>query len=98
MKKVIIIAALCASLGACVTAGEIEAKIEQVRGYTQLACSFVPTVATVAKIFASGSSVDTARSVADAICNAVTTAPLADGPGDRTPRVRGVVIKGSFVK
>lgn len=98
MKRILIIAALCATLGACVTASELDAKISQVQTYTKLACSFIPTVATVAKIFATGGTVDSATSVANAICNAVTTAPLADGPGDRIPRVNGVVIKGNFVR
>jgi len=36
--------------------------------------------------------------VGGAVCDAVTNITLADGPGDRKPRVNGVVIKGSFVK
>ena len=100
MKKIILSAALCSTLalGACTTV-EVEDKIAQVRAYTRLACSFLPTVSTVAKILAGGLGVvQTASAVGDAICAAVTTAPLADGPGDRTPRVNGVVVKGTFIK
>lgn len=72
-------------------------KVETVRGIAKQVCAYVPTVATVISIFNSGFGGDAAM-VANAICNAVTTAPLADGPGDRVPRVNGVVIKGKFVR
>jgi hypothetical protein len=86
------------ALAGCQTA-DVESKISAVQSGTRIACKFVPTVATVAKILAAGNPlVDSAKGVADAICNAVTTAPLADGPGDRTPRVNGVVVKGQFVR
>jgi hypothetical protein len=102
MKKIITVVLLGATLGACATAVDVDAKIKDVQGYTKTACSFVPSVATVAKILAVGlggsSVVNTAADIADAVCTAVTTAPLADGPGDRIPRVNGVEIKGYRVK
>lgn len=98
MKKLFTIA-FALALSGCVTAEQVEGKIDQVRSYTKIGCAFVPTVATVAKILAAGNPlIDTAKGVADAICTSVTTAPLADGPGDRIPRVNGIVVKGQFVK
>lgn len=98
MRKLILSLVCCTALAACTTTGQVEDKIKEVQNYTRLACSFLPTVETVAKILAGGTVIDTASAVGNAICNAVTTAPLADGPGDRVPRVNGVVIKGRFVK
>jgi hypothetical protein len=95
----IAVGALCTALGACVTTEDVNSKITQVQDFTRIGCSFVPTVTTVAKILAAGNPiVDTASSVADAICAAVTTVPLADGPGDSRPRVNGVVVEGKFIR
>lgn len=98
MKKTLLAIVVCAPLAACVTSADVENKISEVQGYTRLACSYLPTVATIAKIIAAGGAVDSAAAIGGAICNAVTTAPLADGPGDRIPRVNGVVIRGAFIK
>jgi len=94
MKRFLIIGALALSLGACTTTQTTDT-ISKVQEYTRLACSFVPTAKTVAAIFTTG--LTSAFDTATAICNAVTTAPLADGPGDRTPRVRGVKVEGKRV-
>lgn len=98
MRTTLILCTLALALAGCVTAGQIDANIKAVQEATRKGCSYVATVETVAKIFASGSGFATAASVAAAICTAVTTAPLADGPGDRIPRVNGVVIKGRYVR
>lgn len=98
MKKLAIALACCALLSACATGSGTEDKIKEIQRYARLTCSFVPTVETVAKILAGGTLIDTTSSVATAICSAVTTAPLADGPGDRVPWVNGVVVKGKFVR
>lgn len=95
MKKLLLVG--CLALAGCQTA-QMDQTISDVQRYTQLACSFVPTVETVAKVLAGGTVIDTASSIANAICTAMTTRPLADGPGDRLPRVNGIVIKGKFVK
>lgn len=98
MKRLILLSAL--ALGGCgtVTPGTISDRAKEIQGYTKLACSFVPTVATVAAILTRGGSAGTAQ-IAQDICAAVTTAPLAEGPGKRPrPTVNGVVIRGSFVK
>ena len=60
-------------------------------------CGFVPTLETIAGILTASPFVPAAGAVADAICNAVTTIPFADGPGDHLPRVNNVVVKGYFV-
>lgn len=96
-------AAVTMSLAACDTAGtvktinDIGAKVAQVQSYATQLCSYLPTAATVVGIFNSGFAGDVAA-VGSAICNAVTTRPLAEGPGDRVPRVNGVVVKGRFVQ
>lgn len=108
MKKFVLL--LCLGLGACSsvpggTAGvptttQISDTAKTIQTYTKLACSFIPTVATIASILSSGASAG-AAAIASDICAAVTTAPLADG-GPRTPKLtynnRTTVIKGAFVK
>ena len=75
----------------------IQAKAKVAQSYAAQICSYVPTIASVVAIINSGFSADVGV-VANAICNAVTSIPLADGPGDHKPRVNGIVIKGAFVK
>ena len=104
MKRFVIIAVAALALAGCgtTTGVDVDAKIKQVQEQTRFACSFVPTVETVAKIIATftggAAAVDAVGAAARGICAAVTTAPLADGPGDRVPRVNGVVVKGRFVR
>jgi hypothetical protein len=58
-------------------------------------CGFLPTVQTVANIFASGSpALDTASEVANAVCQAVNT---PRGAGQK-PVVAGVVVEGQRVR
>ena len=51
----------------------------------------------VIAIFNSGFSSSVAT-VGNANCDAVTSVPLADGPGDHKPRVNGVIVKGKFIR
>lgn len=106
MKKLVLILALSLLLGAC-TAQDVATniststqtakdKVASVQSYATQLCRFIPTAGTVISIFNSGFANDVAT-VANAICNAVTTNPLADGPGDRLPRVNGIVVKGKRV-
>lgn len=108
MNKLLIISALCLGLVGCQTAQDVATsittvtqttaqKVKSVQGYATQICSYVPLASSVVNIFSSGYSSDVST-VANAICDAVTSIPLADGPGDHKPRVNGVVIKGSFVK
>jgi ABC-type enterobactin transport system permease subunit len=76
------------------------ATVKAVQTYTQQVCKFVPTAATITSIFSAtiGGSI---ASIGGAICDAVTTNPLAEGdkPGFYEPaKVNGVVIKGKFVR
>lgn len=99
MRKLVVIGITYLSLGGCATPTSVEdisARAKQIQEYTRIACRFVPTIGTIANILSSGIATP-AVAIANDICTAVTTAPLADGPG-RIPKVNGVVIKGSFVK
>lgn len=73
----------------------VNGKIAGVQSYAAKVCRYVPTAATVLSIFNSGMGSDVAV-VANAICNAVTTAPLADG-GPRASYVNGIRIRGHRV-
>lgn len=110
MRKLLVGAALAAglALAGCQTAADLATDISTVaQSVNQKAkaaqaeavkiCDFVPALASVVSIFNSGFS-SNVSTVGHAICDAVTTLPLADGPGDRRPRVNGVLIKGEFVK
>jgi len=108
MKKFLIIGALTLTLAGCQTAQEIATtittatqttteKVKSVQGYAVQVCGYLPAAASVIGIFNSNFSSSVAV-VGNAICNAVTSIPLADGPGDRKPRVNGIVIKGGFVR
>lgn len=101
MRKYLLIGML--ALAGCSTVpstGDITERAKEIQGYTKLACSFVPSIATIASILSSGVSIPFTAIAAD-ICSAVTTAPLADG-GPRQAKVmynsKVIVLKGSFVK
>lgn len=61
------------------TTTDFDAIIAQVQKYSQLACGFVPTAATVANIISGGNpGVMAATSIAQAVCSAVAP-PLKSG-------------------
>ena len=96
MRALVVVLAL--GLSGCATiptAENISESAKKIQSYTRLACSFVPTITTIANILSRSSAPITA--IAADICAAVTTAPLADG-GPRQAKVNGVVIRGRFVK
>lgn len=108
MKKFILIGALSLLLSGCITAQDlatdittstqaVSQKVKAAQGYAVTLCGYLPVAASVIGIFNSGYS-SSVSAVGTAICNAVTSIPLADGPGDGKARVNGVVIKGTFVK
>ena len=108
MKKFILIGALALALAGCQTAQDVatsittatqttKEKIKSVQGYAVALCGYLPIASTVVNIFSSGYGSDVSA-VGSAICNAVTSIPLADGPGDRKPRVNGVLVQGKFIK
>lgn len=98
MKKAILALALLVPLAGCVTTQQVDENISQVQAYTRSFCKYVPTVTTVAKILSSSTVIDTASSIAAGICAALSTAPLADGPGKSGAYYRGVRIEGTRVK
>ena len=101
MKKLVISAAFALTLASCATT-PTNSNIAQIQQAAVNICKFLPTAQTVAGILISSSSMvlATANAVASAICSAVTTNPLADGPGAKNykPHVNGVPVKGKFVK
>ncbi len=99
MRKILLMCAASIALAGCVTAKDAADKVAEVQNSAKMICGFVPTLATVTALF----STDIGRSVGEwgaVICNAVTTNPLADGPGPANykPVVNGVTIKGKFVR
>lgn len=108
MKKFIFIGIACLALTGCQTAQDIattittatqttKEKVKSVQGYTVSVCGYLPAAASVIGIFNSNYS-NAVATVGGAICDAVTSIPLADGPGDHKPRVNGVVVQGEFVR
>ena len=75
---------------------ETRAKARQVQDTTKGYCGYIPTIGTLVSLFSTtgGQSVAT---IGKALCDAVTTAPLADG-GSRLAYVNGVRIHGKFVR
>lgn len=97
MRKVMftcVLAFLALGIGACTP----EQIAQQVRDYTATTCKYLPTTTTVLKILTKATVVDTVAGVGNEICLAISTLPLAEGPGKRQAVVRGVVVKGSFVR
>lgn len=113
MKQILAVVILALSLSACATVGSgttqpqvpPPAWVKSVQTGIVKACGYLPlasTVAAVAATFVPGatSAVALAETVINSICTAVTTNPLADGPGAKNykPHVNGVRIKGQFVR
>lgn len=101
MKKLLILGmlALAGCAGVPTSSADISAKAKEIQGYTKLACSFVPTIGTIANILSSGTSIPL-MVIASDICAAITTTPLADG-GPRVPKLnyngKVITIRGSKV-
>ena len=68
----------------------------QVQAATKGYCDYVPTIGTLISMFNAGVG-GTAATIGKVVCDAVTTAPLADG-GGRLTYVNGVRIRGKFVR
>lgn len=101
MKKILFALALIIPLAAC-----SEADVKNVQAKAVASCGYLPTAQTVANIAKalyapSAIVIDATSDIANKICNAVTTNPMADGPGKSVnyiPQVAGVPVKGKFVK
>ncbi len=95
MKAIALCLAL--ALGGCMTTGQtslgLSPKVEETLKAVQTFCRFAPTVSSVIKLVNKYSAVTSALTIADDICLAVSSIPLAEG-GSRKIKVRGVVIKG----
>ncbi len=81
------------------TTTQISETAKQIQTYTRTICSFVPTIATIVGIINAGAG--QSLGIANDICAAVTTAPLADGPNPdkrNVASVGNVVISGRFVR
>jgi hypothetical protein len=73
-------------------------KVSRIKQLVLKGCQYEATFESIAAVLVASPAVPAIGAVAAAICNAVTTLPLADGPGDRRPRVNGVVVEGQFVR
>lgn len=104
MRRIVAIIGLAYCVAACdpVTVQEANQSAstaltaaKKVQAYAITACNFEPTLASIAALFnaSAGMTID---AVGGAICNAVTSIPLADG-GTRKIIVNGVRIKGKRI-
>jgi hypothetical protein len=106
MRKFVVVLGMSAALllAGCDTtdsAAKVSAAIADVQAKARQYCAFVPTAATVAELLKTMVPGLTGTvGVAQAICNAVTNNPMAEGPGKRQRfgQVSGVVIEGHLVK
>lgn len=97
MKKILLASLVPLLLAACVSASSLTEQIRQVQDYTSTFCKFVPTVSVITALFNKDAGA-TVSGLGGAICNAISTQPLADGPGAKTPRLNGVALKGTYLK
>lgn len=98
MVRSLIIGAMALAVAGCgvtVNGGKVQTtdpKVQQVIDGVGTLCSFYPLASTVLALFkkSPGTTIEGFKNL---ICNAVDNAVLADGP---PPRVKGVVIHGTF--
>ena len=98
MKKMLVLMPLIATLalaGCVTTTQQAGDKVKEVQDWVRFTCGFLPTAATITSLFNAGVG-STISSVGGTICAAITTAPLADGPG-AVVRVGKVRIRGTYV-
>jgi hypothetical protein len=109
MRNLVLASALSLSLAGCATAPvpapspvatPATGIVSQVQSATVTACKFLPTAQTVlnlAGLFTDVSALGPVTSIAQQICAAVA-APAGRLGRRAEPRVRGVAIKGRFVR
>ncbi len=102
MKKLVLVLALGLA-GCATTPGSVAnpSGIKDVQNAAVAICKFLPAAKFVSDLLLSGNVIaSSATSIAAQICQAVTTNPLADGPGAKNyvPHVNGVRVRGTFVK
>lgn len=98
MRKAFVFGLAGIALAGCVTASEVSNTVREIQNHTRTICNYVPYAETITKVLARSTVIDTAFGLATEFCAAVTTVPLAEGPGKRQPMVRGVAVRGKFVK
>jgi hypothetical protein len=107
--KSIAILALALALGGCATmpspipaiptapvvsSDQILTKAKEIQAQVARACAFVPTLASITSIISK--SAGSYLGIANEICMAITSVPLADG-GKRKVVVRGVPVAGKRI-
>ncbi len=102
MKKLALVLALGLA-GCATTPGNIGSStgIKDIQTAAVAICKFLPAATFVSNLLLSGNSIATsATDIAAKICTAVTTNPLADGPGAKNyrPHVNGIRVQGRFVR
>lgn len=107
MRRTVIALACVASLGlgACSTTGgtttsaSVDQTIAQVQQVAAQVCGYLPTIQTVAGILSTftnaGSAVASAASIGQQICAAVAPKSIRKRG---LPMVRGVVVRGTFIR
>jgi len=109
MKRLLATAALGLFLAGCATTSPTPNPgtpnwVKDVQATAVKVCGYLPIASTVLNIAATFTGAVAAYALAEtvvtSICTAVTTNPLADGPGPRNykPQVNGVRIQGQFVR
>lgn len=95
MRKIVLVTAL--ALGGCATmqGTNISVEAKKIQDAVRIGCSFVPTVQTIVSII--NASAGSTIGIANDICMAITSVPLADG-GKRKVVVRGVPVAGRKVR
>ncbi len=102
MKRIVVLLALGLA-GCATTPGNIGSStgIKDIQNAAVAICKFLPAATFVSDLLLSGNVIaSSATSIAAQICQAVTTNPLADGPGAKNyrPHVNGVRVQGRFVR
>ena len=85
-------------LAGCQTTADITSTVasfeSEVQGDTQLACSFIPPVTTIAALIpGAGSAATTASAIAQSICAAIAAAPV---PKTQSARLRSLKLGGQL--
>lgn len=100
MNKIVVIGAVVGAalaLSACTTVKPTPEVVNKIQSETRRICKFIPTAVTIASLLRVTSFAQVLNIATD-ICAAVVIAPKSEGPGAPGPRLRGVVLKGHYVK
>lgn len=86
-------------IGVVKTVAGDNATVKQVQSYAQTACKFYPLASTVVSLISGGIN-QSVQAVGQAICDAITTNPLAEGDKPGYYKAAGAVVtpSGKVVK